>query len=277
MPTVLITGASSGFGCLLGERLASLGYRVFGTSRTPKASSATVSMVELDVDDDASVGACVRSVTNAAGPIDVLVNNAGRLDEGALEDYSASDLQTVFNTNFFGVARMVNAVLPSMRAAGRGRILNVGSLSGLMPLPFMGAYCASKHALESYTESLRYELQPLGIHVSIVEPGYYRTGLAGRKHRRTEGVAAYDPHRRRMFASFDRDEETAADPVRLVARLVRILESPHPRLRYPIGKYTLNYYLKGITPQGLWERGLRLTFGIDRRDRPRRPISSAPR
>src|SRR5262245_34289403 len=201
MQTALVTGASRGIGQLLAERLAQRGYRVFGTSRVAQVSTGAVTMLALDVDDDNSVSACVEQVLRSAGRIDVLVNNAGRLDEGPLEEYSVANLQAVFDTNFFGVARMVNAVLPSMRGARRGRIVNVGSLSGLMPLPFMGAYCASKHALESYSESLRHELRPLGIHVSIVEPGYYRTGLAASKQRKA-GIAAYEPHRTRMFASF---------------------------------------------------------------------------
>jgi NAD(P)-dependent dehydrogenase (short-subunit alcohol dehydrogenase family) len=260
-PRVLITGTSSGIGFLLAQRLATRGYRVFGTSRRDAAPVDGVTVLHLDVTNDNSVIACVEAMFRLVGGIDILVNNAGRLDEGPLEEFSAADLHTVFDTNVFGAARVTNAVLPAMRAQRSGRIVNVSSLAGLMPVPFMGAYCASKHALESYSESLRYELRPLGIHVSLIEPGYFRTGLADRKHRKTPSISDYDPQRQAAFATFDGDERTAADPSPVIDRLVRILESRRPRLRYPLGRYTLNYFLRGVTPEWIWEYGVRKTIG----------------
>ena len=180
---VLITGASSGFGKQLGLALIAKGYRVFGTSRNPGACTPIpgLTMLSLDVRDDSSVAACVDSVFSQAGRLDVLVNNAGCVHEGPLEEMSLDELKDIFETNFFGAARMVNAVLPMMRERRGGHIINVGSAAGLMSMPFTGPYCASKYALEGYSESLRHELKPLGIHVSLVEPSFIKTSLSNHK------------------------------------------------------------------------------------------------
>jgi NAD(P)-dependent dehydrogenase (short-subunit alcohol dehydrogenase family) len=259
---VLITGASSGFGRLLATLLARKGYTVFGTSRCAAAVSADFRVVPLDVRDDGSVRACMDAVREG-GEIDVLVNNAGYVHEGPLEELSLADVKAVFETNFFGALRMVNAVLPSMRARRRGRIINVSSLTGLMPLPFMGAYAASKHALEAYSESLRHELLPLGIHVSLVEPGYFRTGIAGRKLRTAGTIPDYDAYRRRMYAAIAREEARSPAPAPVADLLVRIIEARRPRLRHVIGHDTLTYHLRGLVPEAIWERGLRLNFRLD--------------
>jgi NAD(P)-dependent dehydrogenase (short-subunit alcohol dehydrogenase family) len=260
---VLVTGASSGFGRLLAARLAGRGHTVFGTSRRGAAVDGSVPILRLDVRDDASVTACVAAVRDRAGDVDVLVNNAGYVHEGPLEELALDDVKGVFETNFFGAVRMVNAVLPAMRTRRSGRIVNVSSLAGLMPLPFVGAYCASKHALESYSESLRHELLPLGIHVSLVEPGYFKTGIADRKLRSAGTIADYDAHRRRMYAAIARDEYDSPAPDAVVDLLVRVVEAKRPRLRHVIGKDTLTYRLRGVVPEMIWERGLRRTFHLD--------------
>jgi short-subunit dehydrogenase len=164
---VPITGASSGVGQAAARLLAQRGYKVFGTSRNP-ATAESIPMVEmlpLDVRADASVHACVEAVSHRGGRLDVLVNNAGFELAGALEELSPPEAEAQFETNFFGVVRMINAVLPSMRQQKRGRIVNVGSLSGLSPIPFLGIYSASKFALEGYMEALRHEVKPFNIHV----------------------------------------------------------------------------------------------------------------
>jgi NAD(P)-dependent dehydrogenase (short-subunit alcohol dehydrogenase family) len=260
---VLITGASSGFGRALATLLARRGYSVFGTSRRAAGDTSDFPIVPLDVRDDASVMACVNAVCEQAGDIDVMVNNAGYVHEGPLEELSLDDLKSVFETNFFGAVRMTNAVLPSMRARRRGRIINVSSLTGLMPLPFMGAYVSSKHALEGYSESLRHELLPLGIYVSLVEPGYFKTGIAGRKVRTAATIADYDTHRLRMYAAVAREEEGSPPLAPVIDLLLRIIESKRPRLRHVIGRDTLTYHLRGLVPESIWERGLRRNFELD--------------
>ncbi len=261
---VLITGASSGFGQLLAARLRAQGHTVFGTSRNPDGAGDDARLLRLDVRDDESVRACVAHVREVAGPVDVLVNNAGYVQEGPFEEVSIDDLQAQFDTNFFGAVRMANAVLPDMRRRRQGRIINVGSMAGVIPLPFLGPYCASKHALDSYSESLFHELRPLGIGVHVVEPSYYRTGIAGRKRRAPPSIADYDDQRRRMFRTIQRDEEERAgppDPV--VDLLTRIVEGRVSRFRHVLGPDAITWYLRGVVPEWVWIFGMRRATGLD--------------
>lgn len=170
-PVALITGASSGIGRASAVALQQAGYRVFGTSRkTGGTVPQGVTMLVADVTREPSVQQMVQDVMTAAGRIDLLVNNAGYALSGAAEESSIAQVQALFDTNVHGVIRVTNAVLPIMRAQGTGRILNIGSVLGLIPGPF-GAYCAaSKHAIEGYSESLDHEVRPFGIRVAVIEP-----------------------------------------------------------------------------------------------------------
>src|SRR5215468_1317456 len=147
---VLITGASSGIGRATAELLAARGYRVFGGVRAPATTRplAGVELVPLDVRDEASVKACADEVRRRAGHIDVLVNNAGVNLAGAVEETSISQAQALFDTNVIGILRMVQAVLPEMRRQGAGLIVNISSILGLMPAPYMGVYASTKHGIE---------------------------------------------------------------------------------------------------------------------------------
>src|SRR6266542_2008131 len=176
--TVLVTGASSGIGQATAQLLAQQGYTVFGTARKPAAAMSNgVTMVALDVRSDDSVRACVDRVLTQAGGIDVLVNNAGYSLMGAAEETSVTEAKAQLETNFFGVVRMVNAVLPAMRKAHKGKVINIGSLAGITAIPFGAFYTASKFAIEGYTEALWHELRPLGINVSVIEPGFVHTKI----------------------------------------------------------------------------------------------------
>jgi NAD(P)-dependent dehydrogenase (short-subunit alcohol dehydrogenase family) len=177
--TVLITGASSGIGAATAALLAASGYRVFGTSRgpVPEAASGDMEMLALDVRSGASVGACVETLLERAGRIDALVNNAGFALHGESEGTTPEQAVRQLETNVVGVMRVTNAVLPAMRREGRGRIVNVSSLAGLTAVPFLSVYCASKYALEGYSEVLRYELRDFGIWVTLIEPGFVKTPL----------------------------------------------------------------------------------------------------
>ncbi|MGE3507751.1 MAG: SDR family oxidoreductase [Vicinamibacterales bacterium] len=265
MPTILVTGASSGFGHALCIRLARCGWQVFGASRTVGSADDDFVMLPVDVRSDESVAACVAAIQARAGAIDVLVNNAGYVHEGPLEEIGVAGLKAVFETNFFGVARMVDAVLPVMRAQRRGRIINVGSVAGLIPLPFYGAYCASKHALEGYTEALHHEVGPLGIEVAIVEPAFYRTRSAEHKLQSSCLIPDYEPHRSRMLAALAAEEAKAPAPDPVVRRLERLVTDRRPiRLRNVIGKYTFDYWLRGVVPERIWHRGVRIFWQLDR-------------
>ena len=258
---VLITGASSGFGELLARGLRERGHTVFGTSRTPGAGS---DLLPLDVCDDRSVAACVAQVRQVAGPVDVLVNNAGYVHEGPFEELTIDELKAQFETNFFGTVRMANAVLPDMRARRSGRIINIGSMAGVIPLPFLGAYCASKHAVDSYSESLLHELKPLGIKVHVVEPSYYDTGIATRKLRTRPTIADYDEQRARMYRTIQRDEDVrSGPPTPVVNLLTALVEGRNSRFRHVLGPDAATWYMRGIVPEWVWTFGMRRATGLD--------------
>ena len=173
----LVTGASSGIGAATAERLAKAGYKVYGTSRR-KASGGERSfqMMTLDVTSDESVEAAVGEVMRLEGRIDLLVNNAGfSIAPAGAEESSIEQAQSIFDTNFFGIVRMTRAVVPHMRRQGGGRIINIGSVFGFLPMPYMALYAATKHAIEGYSESLDHELRTKGIRVSVIEPANTNT------------------------------------------------------------------------------------------------------
>src|SRR5688572_20884543 len=168
----LVTGASSGIGEATAERLAIAGYKVYGTSRRgARAGQRSFAMLSLDVTSDASVEAAVSEVMRLEGRIDLLVNNAGfGVAPAGAEESSLDQARAIFDTNFFGIVRMTRAVVPYMRRQGSGRIINIGSVLGLVPQPYGALYAATKHAVEGYSESLDHELRTRGIRVSVIEP-----------------------------------------------------------------------------------------------------------
>ena len=173
---VLITGASSGIGRCCAELLAARGCKVYGASRRPVAI-AGVEPLAMDVTDDGSVLRAVAAVMDREGRVDVLVNNAGIAIAGALEDCCIADAKEQFDVNLFGALRVCRAVLPAMRRQRSGYIINIGSIGGLIAIPFQGLYSASKFALEGLSESLRLEVRDFGIQVVLIEPGDHRTAL----------------------------------------------------------------------------------------------------
>src|SRR5205085_8673593 len=175
----LVTGASSGIGEAAARELVAAGFTVYGTSRKAVAGEQRqgVTFLPLDVTDDPSVAIAVGDVLARSGHIDVLVNNAGFGVAGAAEESSVEQARALFETNVFGLMRVTRAVLPVMRARGRGRIINVSSVVGLIPVPFMALYASSKHALEGYSQSVDHELREYGVRVLLVEPGFTKTGF----------------------------------------------------------------------------------------------------
>ncbi len=262
---VIVTGASSGAGRATARALAARGYRVFGTSRSPAADATpAVEMLPLDVRSDESVAACLAAVSAAAGRLDVLVNNAGFEQAGALEELSLDEARAQFETNFFGVVRMVKAALPLMRQQRSGRIINVSSLSGLSPIPFMGIYAASKFALEGYTEALRMEVKPFGIQVSQIEPGFLRTPMMNHRQVAAQPIADYDPWRQRAYDAIRDYEEKGPGPELVADTVLAILASPKPRLRYLAGgQARLVTRLRWLLPEAAFEQGARRTFRLD--------------
>ncbi len=184
---ILITGCSSGFGLLIAARLASKGHRVIATMRhlekkgalldELKMRDATADLRQLDVTDKNSIKSTITQIGAKYGLVDVLVNNAGYGIGGAFEDLTDEDIRQQFETNFFGVQNVTREVIPLMRQQRRGKIINISSVAGFSTSPFLGAYNASKWALEAFSESLRYELKFFGIDVLLVEPGTYKTKI----------------------------------------------------------------------------------------------------
>ena len=263
---VLITGASSGNGQATAQSLSQRGYKVFGTSRNPSRAQLlpNVEMLALDVQEDDSVMACVKAVSDHAVHLDVLVNNAGYEMAGALEELSLDEAKAQFETNFFGIMRMVKAVLPLMRQQEHGQIINISSLAGLSALPFMGIYSASKFALEGYTEALRLEVKPFNIHVSLVEPGSLKTPMMDTRQVAAHQISEYDPWRQRALSAFRESEEKGPGPELVAETVLKIIESTTPRLRYVIGQQAkLVSRLRRFLPEGVFEKGVRSNFRLD--------------
>jgi NAD(P)-dependent dehydrogenase (short-subunit alcohol dehydrogenase family) len=264
---VLITGASSGVGQSTARLLSQRGYEVFGTSRNPVNAEVIpgVEMLPLDVRTDDSVRACVGAVWDRAGRLDVLINNAGHELAAALEELSTEEARAQFETNFFGVVRMVNAVLPLMRRQKRGHIINAGSLSGLSSIPFLGIYSASKFALEGYTEALRHEVKPFNIHVSLTEAGFLKTPMMNNRQVGANRIGAYDPWRQRALNAIRGYEEKGPGPELVAETLLEIISSNAPRLRYAIGQQAKSVSrLRRFLPAGMYEQGVRRTFALDK-------------
>src|SRR5215475_6559889 len=232
--TALVTGASSGIGAAVANLLCQRGFDVFGTTRSNNPVSQKFQMISLNVDSDSSVLECVGKVLSKNKRVDVLVNNAGYALMGAAEETSIAEARAQFETNFFGAIRIVNAVLPTMRKAGTGRIINIGSLAGLTAIPFSPFYCATKFALEAYSESLWHELKHLGISVTIIEPGFVRTELNRASRTASKLLSEYERPRKRVAASMSRAVERGIPPELVAKAVLCAVESQKPQLRYRV-------------------------------------------
>jgi short-subunit dehydrogenase len=204
MKKVIITGSSNGFGLKAAKDFADKGYHVFATMRNPKGKNAgaksdlenhstKIKVVDMDVTNDNSVKEAMSTILTEAGNIDILINNAGIMYLGITEAFSVEQAKFQMETNYFGAIRVMQAVLPSMRKAGSGLIINTSSLVGRISPPFFGTYTATKHALEGYSQALRYEVSPFGVDIVLVEPGPFGTGLlaSGQVPARTEVLETY--------------------------------------------------------------------------------------
>ncbi len=266
---VVITGASSGFGEGAVKAFADQGYRVWGTMRDAEGRNAAkktvleahsnrVSIIDMDVTDDASVTAGFARILSD-GPVDVLINNAGVMYLGITEAFSIAQAKEQMETNYYGAIRTMQAVLPAMRAAKSGLIINTSSLVGQISPPFFSTYSATKHALEGYTQGLRYEVSPFGIDVAIVEPGPFGTGLL---------ASGQAPERSEVLASYG---ELAGVPAAMGAHFATFLQSeaaPQPQL-------VVDAYLTlAAMPAG--KRPTRsvvgITWGVDEMNAAKQPI-----
>jgi NAD(P)-dependent dehydrogenase (short-subunit alcohol dehydrogenase family) len=233
----LVTGASGGIGKETALALVAAGYEVVGTARdaSKAAPLSGVTFVDLDVASQESVTSAVGQVIERFGRIDLLVNNAGVGSIGAAEETSVAQAQKVFDINVFGVMRMVQAVLPHMRAQHSGRIINLSSVQGFLPAPYMAVYGASKHAIEGYSESLDHEVREYGIRALIVEPAYTNTGFEANSARPDQPLPVY-ANRRRAFDGLMVESIKAGDAPAVVAKvIVRAATDAKPKARYTAG------------------------------------------
>ena len=258
-PVAIVTGASGGIGEATARALQAAGYRVFGTYRRPPAAKlAGVEYLACDVTSDEAVQTAVGQVLAKAGRVDLLVNNAGVGLIAGAEESSLEQAKSLFDVNLFGVFRMTKAVLPPMRRQGSGRIVNISSVMGLIPAPFMALYAASKHALEGYSESLDHEVRATGVRVVLVEPAYTRTSFEGNVYRADQQLDVYQSARENAEGVM-RDEMKTADTPELVANaVVKAATEVNPHRRYAAGWVARQVsLLRRFVPASAFDKSLR--------------------
>ena len=231
----LVTGASSGIGEAAAEALVAAGFTVYGTSRRATAGEkrGEVVFLPLDVTDDQSVADAVREVLDRSGRIDVLVNNAGLGVAGAAEESSLEQAHALFETNLFGSIRMMRAVLPHMREQRSGRIINVSSVVGLIPVPYMALYAASKHALEGYSESVDHEVREHGVRVLLVEPGFTKTSFDANLAAADTPLPLYAQQRKIVDAGLADALKTGDEPSIVAHAIVAAATDATPEAQIP--------------------------------------------
>jgi NAD(P)-dependent dehydrogenase (short-subunit alcohol dehydrogenase family) len=278
--TALITGASSGFGLLTTVTLARRGWHVLATMRDPnrreklEAAARGAGVLEriefhkLDVTNAEQIRKLADVLAGRLTPLDALVNNAGFAAPGFADDVTDAELRQQFDTNFFGAAAMTRAFLPQFRRQGRGHIVMVSSISGRMGFPGVGSYSASKFALEGWTESLRYEMKPLGIQVVLVEPGAFETDIWTRNAKLAASLLdPNSPNANRVarWRAKVEGQRQKADPQVVADTIVQILETPRPRLRYAVGRDAkAGLFLRRVLPWSALEWVIMKNTGLDK-------------
>ena len=248
-PVWLITGCSTGFGRALVELVLARGWRVVATARGADRVADLVAAapdralaVDLDVTDSVQVTAAVDAATERFGRVDVLVNNAGYGYQTSIEEGDEAEIRAQFDANVFGLFAMTRAVLPGMRARRGGAIVNVTSVAGLVGFPASGYYAASKHAVEGFSDSLAAEVAPLGISVTCIEPGPFRTDWAGRSLKQTEStIPDYaDTAAARMAQTSGYSGQQPGDPVRAAEAMIDAVARDHPPRHFVLGKFGID-------------------------------------
>ena len=278
MTSVLITGCSSGIGAATAADLAANGYTVYATARRPETLKELADKgcrtLALDVTDEGSMAAAVAAVEDAEGSVGVLVNNAGYSQSGAVESIPLDDIRRQFETNVFGLIRMSQLVLPGMRRAGKGRIVNIGSMGGKLTFPGGGIYHATKHAVEAISDAMRFEVQGFGVQVVLIEPGLITTEFAHAAVASTDGLndgpyADFNAkvgavtagiYESRLAGLVGGGPEAVAEVIR------KVIESKHPKARYTVTpSATLGILQRQLTPDRLWDLMMRTQFPVPKR------------
>lgn len=261
---VVVTGVSSGIGRATAEKFVKRGCQVFGTVRNPANAQPIpgVVLIEMDIRDDTSVQRGFEAVIARAGRIDVLINSAGVTLLGATEETSIAEAQALFDTNVFGVLRTIQAVLPHMRAQRAGRIVNISSVLGFLPAPYMGLYSASKHAVEGMSETLDHEVRKFGVRVVLVEPSYTKTNLDLNAPHAASKIAAYDDERAVVSRAIQKSVSEAPEPDGVATTIVDAALGEWKMRRAPKGQASLLSKLRRFMPAGPVDASLRKTFGL---------------
>jgi NAD(P)-dependent dehydrogenase (short-subunit alcohol dehydrogenase family) len=279
--TALITGASSGFGLLTTVTLARRGWRVLATMRdlsrrthledAARAANIPADRIEihpLDVTNNNQIAGLAAHVEQTQTPLHALINNAGYAAPGFADDVSDAELREQLDTNFFGAAAVTRAFLPQLRRQGFGHIVMLSSISGRLGFPGVGSYAAAKFALEGWTESLRYELRPLGIQVALVEPGAFETDIWTRNAKLSARVldpASPNAARIQRWRARIEGGRKKANPQVVADTIARILDDPHPRIRYVVGTDArMGLLLRKLLSAPLFERIILKNAGLDR-------------
>ncbi|MEX3969698.1 oxidoreductase [Paraburkholderia caribensis] len=261
---VLVTGVSSGIGEAAARALAQAGYRVFGGARNPEkvARLHGVEIVRMDVQDEQSVASAVDAVVEKAGRVDILINNAGVSLVGPVEATSDTEAKALFDVNVFGVLRVIRAVLPGMRRQGSGLIVNVSSVLGFLPAPFMGIYASSKHAVEGLSETLDHEVRGFGVRVVLIEPSFTRTKLDTNAERTQKILDEYSVALAGSVVAVQQQVQTAPEPTEVARKIIAAIEGTHA-LRQPAdGRAKLLSFLRRFAPSRQVDKSLRRAFGI---------------
>jgi NAD(P)-dependent dehydrogenase (short-subunit alcohol dehydrogenase family) len=282
MECVLITGGTEGLGKALALLLAGEGYRVFAAGRNAakraaldaeaKQKNLPLQVLEMDVTDDASVDRAIGVIHEEAGPVDILVNNAGIAFAAVIEEITLEDFRKQFETNFFGVVRVTQRVLPEMRERRRGRVINMSSVAGKMSSPVLGPYSSTKFAVEAMSDSLRIEVLPFGVHVILIEPGYIRSDMeraAGELSSRYVTGAQKSPYAA-VYSGFQRGwanmtKDSKYKPIDCARVILGAIRANPPRARYTVTREAkIATFMKRALPDRAIDNMVAKTYGVPR-------------
>jgi NADP-dependent 3-hydroxy acid dehydrogenase YdfG len=257
---ILVTGGSSGIGKSICLYLHQKGFVVYGTSRNPERfkSELPFKLIALDVLDASTITPAIKTIIDAEGKLDVLINNAGIGMLGSIEDSTAEEVKEVFETNVYGILRTMQAVLPHMRERKSGLIINISSIAGYMGLPYRGIYSATKASVHMITEAMRMELKPYGVYACVVDPGDFATNISENrrvaKAGRTDSV--YVKEINRIEAIINAEVAHSSDPILMGKAIEKIIQASNPDINYVVGKpmQKLSILVRRLVPKKWFEK-----------------------
>lgn len=237
---ILVTGASSGFGLLIANKLHQNGYNVIGTSRNPEKYAAQLpfKMIALDLDSEQSINSFSERLFKVTPQLDILINNAGFYVSGIAEETPIELGRQQLETNFWGTVKVTNAVLPHFRKQKFGKIITLGSIVGLVAFPNAAYYAASKHALEGYFKSLRFELNEFNIDVAMIEPSAFKTNIFNNALTSLKSIEDYNRLRSKIGKFSNELVKNAEDPIIVAEKVLKVVQSHKPKFRNIVGKGT---------------------------------------